>query len=91
MSAACNHCGTTIRHGNRYGCCSGCGRMFAGQSAFDRHQSVGETDMVCHDPASLVTEKGKRAGQPVYRRTTHQGFDVWALNGGPNPWAKEAD
>ena len=40
MKELCPHCGTTARHGERIGCCSGCGQLFASQSAFDRHRKA---------------------------------------------------
>lgn len=47
MSATpCPHCGSTAKHGDRIGCCSGCGRLFSSMSAFARHRS----HLTCHDP-----------------------------------------
>lgn len=62
------HCGRNCswrQSGNRTGHCSGCHRTFDGERAFDRHQTVSDGKVTCHDPAAVVYE-GARAGEPVY-------------------------
>ena len=65
----CPHCHTTVTHGNRLGCCSGCGRLFASTSAHDRHRR----GMQCHDPAEL--------GMVAKAAKGHPSALVWALPG----------
>lgn len=90
----CYHCGQTFTHGNRKACCSGCGRAFIGQTAFDIHQSIRSGSVVCADPATIVTKDGTpRLKRLEIRR--HGAIDVfWQLTPRPgqqHPWAKEAD
>lgn len=87
----CPHCQTTIRHGERYGCCSGCGRMFAGQAAFDAHQRNGENGMYCVDVTTDARRDGQRRFIASEPRHTSGNGTVWSLTQRPgqvNPWAK---
>ena len=67
------HCGSVARHGERIGCCSGCGALFASQSAFDRHRKA----LMCLPPASC----GLIAKHP---KTDPDAF-MWALPGTYRP------
>ena len=61
--APCGNCGTTWPHSDRVGCCSACGRAFAGLAAFDAHQ-VGPRDergrLRCVDPGTAIYPPGHR-------------------------------
>lgn len=46
LGAGCPHCGSTAKHGERIGCCSGCKTLFSSMSAFDRHRR----NLECLDP-----------------------------------------
>ena len=49
LGAACPHCGSRAKHGERIGCCSGCKTLFTSNSAFDRHRR----NLQCLDPAEV--------------------------------------
>jgi hypothetical protein len=75
MSATpCGHCGTTVRHGERIGCCSGCGRLFSSNSAHDRHRR----DLTCQNPESV----GLVAKEPK----GHPGVVMWAMPATGREW-----
>jgi hypothetical protein len=42
--------------------CRSCGRVFTGVTAFDRHQRLTKTGLVCLDPADIGLER-KPSGQ----------------------------
>lgn len=86
MSTPCPHCHTTVRHGERYGCCSGCGILFVGLTAFEAHQRpVGN----CLD----VTNHRRKDGTLAFEAVRKGDAVAWRLAARPgapaNPWAKE--
>jgi hypothetical protein len=70
MTEPCPHCNTRAKHGERIGCCSGCGELFASMSAFDRHRKA----LTCIWPHSV----GLVPKQPK----TDPDATMWALPGG---------
>lgn len=86
MITPCHHCGTTVRHTDRVACCAACGRLFAGQAAFDSHYRITDGKADCLDPASVLTKKG----EPRYEHgVVGHGDDltfIWKI-AGANPWA----
>jgi hypothetical protein len=85
MTAPCRTCGTSKRHSDRYGCCSGCGRAFIGMTAFDAHWTGTGDDRRCVDPASLTREDGR----PVMDSQEVDGGVAWRMY--VTPEAREAN
>ena len=75
MTDTCPHCGTTVKHGERISCCSGCKRLFTSGSAFDKHVSVEG----CRDPETLGL---------VLRPIRQQGVDAqgWGFPASDREW-----
>ena len=76
----CPHCKTTIKHGTRFGCCSGCGWLFSSQSAFDLHHRVQKSTgrSACGDVESdprFVVEEKKSEGRFI---RLPQGDSPWS-------------
>ena len=59
-ATSCPHCGSTARHSDRIGCCSGCKRLFTSLSAFDRHRR----HMTCLTPEEAGLEEKVVKGDP---------------------------
>lgn len=55
--------------------CAGCLEVFSSVSAFSKHQTLGDTGSICHNPAErgLVLREVERAGE------------IWSLWGWPDP------
>ena len=83
----CSNCGTTWRHSDRIGCCSGCRQAFAGLAAFDAHQ-VGPRDehgrKACVDAETAIYPQGhpryeQRVFRPVAHGASNANGQLWAL------------
>jgi hypothetical protein len=71
-------CGVTFKtHGNRTGHCSGreCHRTFDGLKAFDRHQTITDGKVTCHDPANMTVADGRA----MYEGREIDGVTYWRL------------
>ena len=85
----CPHCGTTVRHTTKVGCCSGCGELFSGDAAFDAHR-VGTRSRSCLSPETAVHGPGgQRQGERIFRPLRAAGMNkhIWGLN----PSEKQAE
>ena len=72
----CPHCKTTVRHGERIGCCSGCGLLFSSTAAHDRHRK----GQRCNEPESvgLVAKTPKGHPNVVMWGMPSNGREWWA-------------
>jgi hypothetical protein len=68
--------------------CSGCGRVFTGITAFDRHQRWAQGKLTCLDPATLGMERKRdgKWGYPAPAKLPHfaDSVNFSGLNG-PRP------
>ncbi len=86
----CPYCATTVKHGEAVGCCARCKRCFSSQSAFDAHQVEPRGPsghLVCLDPETSVTAKGKPRFMPS-GRTRPGEPTVWAVYSDPEKRAE---
>lgn len=58
----CPHCRTTLKHGERIGCCSGCKQVFTSTSAHEAHCSPAG----CVDPITVGLEQKTLQGYVAY-------------------------
>jgi hypothetical protein len=61
--------------GNNTGHCSGCHVTFDGERSFDRHQTVKDGKVICHDPATMT----RRDGSAMYESRTDDVATYWRL------------
>lgn len=89
MNNPCRHCGTTYSHTDTTGCCSGCGRIFSGLAAFERHR----VNLRCRDVETAV----RMDGSPLFSvKRSDKGGDLWRLadrpgQTGSNPRARTTE
>ena len=78
----CGHCGSTYKHTDTVGCCSGCGRVFYGLTAFERHR----VNLACRDVENAIRKDGSRL---FTVKRTDKGAPLWRLadsaRSTPNP------
>ena len=91
MSTPCPHCRQTFTHGERYACCSGCGRAFVGAAAFDAHQRIVDNASVCLAPEGMTRKDGTALFEPLQRSGKTSTGTFWRLtpraDAPGNPWS----
>jgi hypothetical protein len=71
-------CGVSFKTaGSRNGHCSGCHRTFVGLRAFDRHQTITDGKVTCHDPTGMRAEDDP--DRELYASREDGGVTYWSL------------
>lgn len=79
MTRSCRTCGTQQRHNDTYGCCSGCGLLFRGLQAFDKHFTrAKDGSPICQDPATVRRYPGQDRETNWYEAQAVLGGTAWA-------------